>query len=104
MSIHPIVANPYDRIARANRVAAATSGQALGHIAVMRSSLDDIQSDLARIGEALDDMSARIGTSLSNYDDLRACLDAADAAHADGGIPALEAARDRLQAWIRATR
>ena len=61
-------------------------------------------SDLARIGDALDDMSVRIGTSLSNYDDLRACLNAADVAHEDGGIPALEAARDRLQAWIRTTR
>ncbi len=104
MSVHPIIADPFDRIARANRVAAATSGEALGHLATMRSSLDGIQSDLARLGEALDDMSSRIATSLSTYDDLRACLHEADAAHADGGIPALEAARDRLQAWISGTR
>lgn len=104
MNVHPIVADPFDRIARANRIAAVTSGQALCHLETMRTSLDGLQTDLARIGEALDDMSARIGTSLSAYGDLRACLDAADAAHEDGGLPALEAARDRLQAWISASR
>lgn len=104
MTVRPIVADPIDRIARAHRVAAATSGQALGHLATMRTSLNDIQADLARIGDALDDMSSRIGSSLTSCDDLRACLAEADAAHVDGGIPALEAARDRLQAWITASR
>ena len=104
MTIRPIVADPLERIARANRVAAVTSGAALSHLALMRTSLSDIQSDLSRIGDALDDMSTRIGSSLSSCDDLRACIAEADAAHADGGIGALEAARDRLQAWIRASR
>jgi hypothetical protein len=104
MNVQPIVADPMIRIVRASRVAAATSHVALGQLATMRTSLDGIQADLSLLGDALDDMSSRICTSLTSVDDLRVCLDVADAAHADGGLPALEAARERLMAWINATR